>query len=228
MVTAHRRIRQATCRRLPWGTILRRLPGYYSHGNWRVPVLRRRGADPFLVLVSTILSHRTRDEVTERATLRLLSEYPTPFAAARAQPGRLRSLIREVGLSDAKAWGIQQASRVIVDRFGGKVPLRERDLLDLPMVGPKTAHAIRVFGHRKPGLPVDVHILRVTRRLGAVRGRTISEAQRELAQSVPRRYWMILNPILVQHGQNLCRYRAPRCGECPIADICEFPRASED
>ena len=179
------------------------------------------------MLVSTILSHRTRDEVTQRATLRLLSVYPTARELARAPPARVESLIGEVGLARAKARGVRRASRVIVERFGGKVPLGERDLLDLPMVGPKTAHAVRVFGYEKAGIPVDTHILRVTKRIGVVRGRTISEAQFELSREVPRRYWKLLNPILVQHGQNLCRHHAPRCGECPIADICEFAKTGK-
>lgn len=211
-------------RRTPWSRLLRTLENFYRQGDWRVPVLRTRGSDPFLILVSTILSQRTRDEVTKRATIRLLSAYPTPGLISRASHHRIRSLISETGLSDAKASAIKRSAKILVSQFGGKVPSTERELRTLPMVGPKTAHAVLVFGHLKAGLPVDTHILRVTRRLGVVRGSTISEAQRELALAVPRRYWKLLNPILVQHGQNLCRHSRPDCPACPVAPMCPYPR----
>ncbi len=219
-LTPNRGIRKIPKPRLPWGRLLRTLEVHYGRGKWRVPVLRARGADPFMVLVSTILSQRTRDEVTERATVRLLTEYPTPTAIARAPLGRIRSLIDEVGLADGKARGIRSASQVVVKRFGGMVPLREADLRSLPMVGPKTSHAIRVFAYRLPGLPIDTHILRVSRRLGVVHGKTIGQAQDELSRSVPREYWSLLNPVLVQHGQNICRPSLPRCDVCPISHWC--------
>lgn len=211
----------------PWSRVLKELESYYSTGVWRTPVLRERGADPFLVLVSTVLSHRTRDEVTEHATVRVLAEYPTPEALSRASVKSIEVLIHKVGLSKSKARGLREAARVVVSRHGGIVPASEAELLQIPMIGPKTAHAIRVFGYRKPGLPVDTHILRVTRRLGVVQGRTISEAQRELSRVIPRKYWGLVNPILVQHGQNLCRATRPQCGDCPISRWCQRIGVSE-
>lgn len=207
-------------RDLPWPTLIRALQAHYGQGTWRVPVLRARGADPFHVLVSTMLSHRTRDEVTERATHRLLSHFPTPQAIANAPLARIEDLIAEVGLTSTKARGIQRASRAILERFGGTVPPSERDLLSLPLVGPKTAHAVRVFGFERDALPIDTHILRVAQRLGAVRSRSIAGAQRELAREVPRRYWKMINPLLVQHGQNICRASSPECAKCPIEPWC--------
>ena len=208
-------------RSLPWGRLMARLERYYSRGTWRRPVLRRRGAPPFLVLVSTILSHRTRDEVTARATIRLMAAFPTPRALSRTSVPRVRALIREVGLSEEKATGLVNAARAIMRDHDGRVPVTEDELLRIPLVGPKTAHAVLVFGHRMPGLPVDTHILRVTRRLGIVHGHTIKEAQEELALTVPRRYWGLLNPILVQHGMNTCTSPRPKCVGCPIDQWCE-------
>lgn len=205
---------------IPWGRLISELERFYRKGSWRVPLLRERGADPFLVLVSTVLSQRTRDEVTERATIRLLSAYPTPERMSRASISRLEALIREVGLSKRKALALHLAAKDIAETHGGRVPLSEADLLKIPMVGPKTAHAVRVFGYRKAGLPVDRHILRVCRRLGVAKGSIIAEVQRELARAVPRRYWGLLNPVLVQHGQNVCRDSRPLCGECPISQWC--------
>jgi endonuclease-3 len=199
---------------------LRAVSEFYLDGDWRVPVLRDRGADPFLVLVSTVLSHRTRDEVTERVAVRLLSEYPTPLDLSRASLPHIQQLVREVGLGDSKARGLRSAALTIVREFGGSLPVTERDLLRIPMVGPKTAHAIRVFGHQRPGIPVDTHILRVMRRLGGIRSTTIRGAQSEISRTIPRRYWGLLNPVLVQHGQNICRARHPLCRGCPISARC--------
>lgn len=158
--------------------------------------------------------------MTERATLRLLARLPTPGALADARVRTIRQLIHDVGLVDSKARGLKSAARTLVDKFGGVVPQEEGNLLQIPMVGPKTAHAILVFGHLKPGLPVDTHILRVTRRLGVVRGRSIRDAQKELGAAVPEKYWGLLNPILVQHGMNVCRPMRPTCAACPISNLC--------
>lgn len=203
-----------------WQRALSSLVRFYSTGRWRVPVLRERGADPFLVLVSTLLSHRTRDEVTKRATIHLLAKFPTSAALSKASPHEVRALIREVGLSRAKAQGLCAAARTLVSEFGGRVPESEADLLRIPRVGPKTAHAVRVFGYQRPGIPVDAHILRVARRMGTVSGRTIPRAQAELSTNVPERLWGLLNPVVVQHGMNICRARGPLCPRCPIEELC--------
>jgi endonuclease-3 len=209
--------------RIPWSRLLHALERTYGDEGrgWRTPVLRRRGGDPFVVLVSTVLSHRTRDEVTLRATRALLTAYPTPGALSRGAPRDVGRLIREVGFPRAKSQALIAASRVLVTRFHGRVPSSEKELLTIPRVGPKTAHAILVFGFEKPALPVDTHILRVTKRLGVVSpGASIPQAQRELARAVPRRYWHLLNPVLVQHGMNLCSSRSPKCVDCPIERWC--------
>lgn len=205
---------------MPWGLLLSRLARFYDSGDWRVPVLRERGADPFTVMVSTILSQRTRDEVTQRSTVRLLTAYPDCIALSQAPVRRVETLIREAGLWKMKAKGLRDAARALVERHDRVMPRDEQTLLGLPMVGPKTAHAIIVFGHQDPGLPIDTHILRVTRRLGAVKSRTIRGAQVELAEDVPTKYWSLLNPLLVQHGQNICKAPRPRCWDCPISTWC--------
>lgn len=206
--------------RLPWARILDRLTDFYTEGVWRVPVMRTRGVDPYTVFVSTILSHRTRDEITERATLRVLSRYSNVEELSRADSNRLKTLIDEVGLSASKAAGLVAGAKVVVTRFGGRFPTSEEELLKIPLVGPKTASAILVFGFQRPGIPVDSHIIRVARRMGAARGSTIGRVQKELKSSVPVTFWPILNPVLVQHGMNVCVTRDPQCKECPIADLC--------
>lgn len=205
---------------ISWGPLLRDMRRFYLSGTWRVPVLRDRGADPFKVLVSTLLSQRTRDEVTERATRRLLEAYPTAKALARAPVTDIASLIREAGLSRQKAEGLRAAAKAIVEKHGGRVPRSEKELRELTRVGPKTARAVLVFGFEEPALPVDTHIHRVANRLGAVRTTSLEETGDQLRSVVPRRYWKELNPVLVQHGQNLCSAINPKCSDCPISDRC--------
>lgn len=198
---------------------------HYRGKGWRVPVLRERGADAFGVLVSTVLSHRARDEATLRAFRQLRREFPTPEVLSAATPSKVAQLIRPVGLSESKAEGLVELSRELVTRFEGKVPSSYEDLISLPMVGPKTASAVKVFGFEHDDLPVDTHIHRVANRLGVVTTKTPEQTRARLAEAVPREYWGLLNPILVQHGQNICLAQRPRCSECPIASWCDYGNA---
>lgn len=204
-----------------WSTVLDALASHSSIVGIRRPVLRERGQDPWRVLVSIVVSQRTRDEVTERVTRELLKVYPTPRAVARAGPVRVARKIREAGIARRKARSLVEAAKFLEREFDGRVPFSESDLLRIPGVGPKAAHAILVFGFEKPALPVDAHILRVTKRLGVVSPEaTIPRAQRDLAHAVPKPYWHLLNPVLVQHGMNVCSPRAPKCDICPITSWC--------
>jgi len=220
--------------RFPWGPLLKRLEVHYGSGSWRVPALRRRGADPFEVLVSTVLSHRTRDEVTERATRRVLRAFPTPSKLAAASEADLMTLISEVGLARTKASGLRSAAELVTERFGGRIPMAEAELRELPLVGKKTARAILLFAFGKPAIPVDSHIHRVVNRLGVVETRSVNATADALGSRVPRKYWGLLNPVLVQHGQNICLPRRPRCGSCPVSDLCpkvgvdDWPKEPED
>ena len=216
-------MRMPTRAPIPWGRLLAVLREHYKRGEWRVPVLRDRGAEPFDVLVSTILSHRARDETTLRAFRQLKQTYPDAPSLANADPARLRSLIRPVGLPESKAKGLITMARAIVERHGGTVPSSMEDLLGLPMVGPKTASAVKVFGFEHPEIPVDTHIHRVVNRLGAVHTSSPEQTRVRLAEVVPRRFWGQLNPVLVQHGQNVCLARRPRCPLCPVSRWCSFP-----
>jgi endonuclease-3 len=179
------------------------------------------------VLISTILSHRVRDETTERVSKDLFRKYPNVLALARADLGDIQKTIRPAGLALAKARALKGVARRIVDRFGGIVPSDLGSLVELPSVGRKTANAVIVFGFGGRAIPVDVHIQRVAGRILGEEFATPLEAETRLMSVAPPKAWTRINPILVQHGQNLCRYDAPRCGECPIADICEFPRTRE-
>jgi endonuclease III len=203
-----------------WEGFLDRLTAFYHTGDWRVPYLRDHAEDPFQVLIGTILSQRTRDENTARASARLFAKYPDARSLAAATPKQIERLIRETGFYHTKAKGIRASAREILSRFGGVVPQTLEELTSLPSVGPKTANCVLVFGYGLPGMPVDTHVHRIANRLGVVRTKTPEETEKALREVVPERYWIPVNPLLVQHGQNVCRPIGPKCGECPVADVC--------
>jgi endonuclease-3 len=217
--------RDPSPRPLPWPEVLARLAAHYQVGLWRVPYLKAHAEDPFQVLVATVLSQRTRDETTDRVAEQLFQAYPTPAALARAPPARLRRILRPVGFYATKARGIRALSRQILERHGGAVPRDLEALLALPMVGRKTANCTLVFGFGIPAIPVDTHVHRLANRLGAVRTRTPEGTEEALRRTVPESLWVPLNPLLVQHGQNVCLPRRPRCGVCPLVDLCETGEA---
>jgi len=212
---------------MDWGRTLRLLRQHYSEGKWRVPQLRPVRGDPFRVLISTVLSQRARDEATVRASQRLFERYPDATTLSRASLADIARLTRNVGLSNTKVRAIREVSRQIVERFSGVVPGNIDDLLSLPMVGRKTANCTLVFGFGVPAIPVDRHIHRVSNRLLGTRVDSPDDTERLLTRLVPRRYWAQLNPVLVQHGQNICNALRPRCGVCPVLANCSYGRAHE-
>ncbi len=211
----------------PWEEVMDRLAALYHTGDWRVPYLRDHAESPFQVLIGTILSQRTRDANTDRASAALFAKYPDAASLARAPLPELERLIRPVGFYRTKARNIRDCAEALLGETGGAVPDDLDALLSLPGVGRKTANCVIVFGFGAPAIPVDTHVHRIANRLGVVRTRTPEETERELERVVPRAYWIPLNPLLVQHGQNLCRPRNPLCGECPIRTWCRTGRRRE-
>jgi endonuclease III len=200
--------------------LLDRLSELYGTGDWRVPYLRDHAENPFQVLIGTILSQRTRDANTDKASLALFARFPDAPSLARADVKTLEPIIRGTGYYRTKARAIRACAREILERFDGRVPRTLDELLTLPGVGPKTANCVLVFGYGLPGMPVDTHVHRISNRLGLVRTKTPEETEVALREIVPERFWIPINPILVQHGQNLCRPRGPKCPECPVQDQC--------
>ncbi len=210
----------ARSRPFPWETVLDRLSAFYRTGDWRRPYLRDHAQDPFQVLIGTILSQRTRDEATDVASARLFGRFPDARSLAGATEQQLLPLVRPVGFYRTKSRVLRRVSRELLDRYDGRVPRRYEELIALPGVGPKTANCVLVFAYGIPAIPVDTHVHRIANRLGVVRTRTPEETEVRLREVIDPRYWIPLNPLLVQHGQNLCRPHRPRCGSCPIAELC--------
>ncbi|MFB2622399.1 endonuclease III domain-containing protein [Methanothermobacter marburgensis] len=184
--------------------------------------------DPYRVLIRTILSQRTRDENTDEATARLFSEYPSMEDVAYAPVEKLEQLVRKAGFYHVKARRIREVSRIILEEYGGRVPDDIDELLKLPGVGRKTANCVLVYAFNKPAVPVDTHVHRISNRIGLVNTRTPEETERALMEVIPRKYWIELNDLMVQFGQDICRPVGPRHEECPIADECEYYKSLMD
>lgn len=182
------------------------------------------GGDPFRILIGTILSHRTKDENTTRATENLFSRYRTPAELAGANLRTVRRLIRPSGFYNMKARNIITASKQLVGQFGGEVPDNEEDLLKLRAVGRKTANCVLVYAFGKPAIPVDTHVHRISNRLGLVKTKNPEETEAELVRTVPRRYWLEVNDLFVRFGQTTCKPIGPRCGTCTLTETCGYYR----
>jgi endonuclease-3 len=200
----------------------------YGSDDKRATALARlqetEGSDPFRILISTILSHRTRDENTTRATENLFSRYRTPSQLAAADPEVVRGLIRPAGYYNVKTRNIITASKQLMEQFEGKVPDNEEDLLKLRAVGRKTANCVLVYAFNKPAIPVDTHVHRISNRLGLVNTKKPEETEAELTRTVPKRYWLDLNDLFVRFGQTTCKPIGPRCVSCSLAGGCRYYR----
>ncbi len=176
--------------------------------------------DPFKVLVSTILSARTKDEATAAATRRLFDAASTPEEIEALPAAELERLIFPVGFYRTKAKNLRLAMGVLRDRFGGAVPQTVEELIELPGVGRKTANLVVTEGFRRPGICVDTHVHRITNLWGYVDTRNPLETEMALRAKLPRSQWIGLNKTLVSFGQKLCVPVSPWCSRCPVEEWC--------
>ncbi len=190
-------------------------------GQWQDNTINSLGNDPFLVLVSGILSHRTKDQVTKEATRRLLEVAPTPEDLLKIPEEELSQIIYPVGFYRRKAKTLRKMAEILLTRYQGKVPDDLEELLKLPGVGRKTANLVLTVGFQKPAISVDTHIHRIVNRWGYVETKTPEETEKALREKLPLPYWQIINPLLVLFGQNICLPRRPRCFQCPVEEFCE-------
>jgi len=177
--------------------------------------------DPFEVLIATMLSAQTRDAVTAAATARLFRVARTPRTIARLTEKQIIRLIYPVSFYRHKAAHVRETCRILVERFGGRVPSTMADLLTLPGVGRKTANLVLILSFRSlKNICVDTHVHRISNRLGWVRTRTPDETEQALYRATRQRWWPYINLYLVTWGQNVCRPIYPRCGACVIREHC--------
>jgi endonuclease-3 len=177
-------------------------------------------ANAFQLVVATILSAQTTDEGVNEVTPALFRAYPGPEELAGADLGELEALIHRTGFFRNKARSLKGMATVLVERFGGQVPSTIEDLTTLPGVGRKTANVIRSVGLGLPGLPVDTHVGRVSRRLGLTTETDPVKAEHELSALLPPAEWGSFSLRLILHGRRVCVARRPRCVDCVLNDFC--------
>jgi len=191
--------------------------------GWQAPVVTlvaKRGAAPFEILVSTLLSLRTKDEVTAVAAQRLLAAARTPQAMLALTQADIRQCIHPVGFAPTKARRLHEISRMLLEKHDGQVPDNLAQLLELPGVGRKTANLVLSEAFGRDAVCVDTHVHRISNRIGYVRTRTPEATEFGLREKLPRRYWRAYNPLLVAFGQVICRPLSPFCSRCPVARMC--------
>jgi len=179
-----------------------------------------RFANPFELLVATILSAQCTNKKVNEVTEVLFAKYGTAARLAAADPDAIEAIVRPTGFYRQKAKSIQSVARDLVERFGGKVPDRLEDLVTLRGVARKTANVVLGSAFGIPGIAVDTHMLRVNRRLGLTASSDPDEVERDLMALLPEREWIAWTLRIIHHGRVVCDARKPRCRECPLAPDC--------
>jgi len=190
-------------------------------GETHLDLLARKKQNPFKILISTILSARTRDSNTEEASKTLFAKYNTPELIANAEVEELEKLVFKSGFYKVKAARIKEVSQIIKDRFASVVPDDFEDLISLPGVGAKTANCVLVYAFKIPAIPVDTHVHRIPNRLGWIKTKKPEETEKELKKIIPKDHWIHLNRLFVRFGQEICLPNHPKCDICPINSHCE-------
>jgi len=191
--------------------------------GWNVPVVTLTAVSsksPFRVLVSTVLSLRTKDETTAEASARLFREASTPQTVLELGEKRVRDLIYPVGFYRVKAQNIIGICEKLIDEYDGRVPDSIDELLEFRGVGRKTANLVLSLGYGKPAICVDIHVHRISNRWGYVDTKNPYETEMALREKLPRRYWIEYNSLLVALGQQICRPLSPLCSRCPVSGYC--------
>ena len=186
--------------------------------------------NPFQLLIATILSAQTTDRSVNQVTPVLFGRYPTAADLAAADPAVLEKLLKPTGFFRTKTRRVIEASRVLVEKFGGEVPASMDELVQVPGIGRKTANVILGAGFGVPGFAVDTHVRRLTNLLGLVKTRVPEKIEAQVTRMVPPAEWTALSLRLILHGRRVCVARRPRCEECVMNDFCPSsctrPRAS--
>ncbi|MHB8482422.1 MAG: endonuclease III domain-containing protein [Nitrospiria bacterium] len=192
--------------------------------QWKVPVvgvIANESRDPFLVLISTILSLRTKDKTTFEASTRLFALASTPEEMVKLPPAQIEKAIYPVGFYKTKAKSILHTCNDLIIRFHSKVPDNLEDLLTLKGVGRKTANLVLTLGYDQYGICVDTHVHRISNRFGFIKTKSPDESEMVLRKKLPKRHWKIYNDLLVTFGQNLCKPVSPLCSQCKLMSLCK-------
>jgi endonuclease-3 len=176
--------------------------------------------NPFQLLIATVLSAQTTDVRVNLTTPALFARYPTPEALAAADPAEVETILKPTGFFRAKTKSVIGLSAALCERFGGEVPNRLADLVTLPGVGRKTANVVLGNAFGIPGITVDTHFGRLSRRFGWTTSEDPEKVEVEVGELIPKREWVQLSHRLIWHGRRICHARKPACGACPVASLC--------
>ena len=177
---------------------------------------------PFSILIGTILSARTKDETTTKAVKALFLKYKNPKDLANATIKDVEKIIRSIGFFHVKSKRIIEVAKIIHTKYKDKVPEDLDTLVQLPGVGRKTANCVLVYAFEKPAIPVDIHVHRISNRLGLVDTKNPEETEQELMSKIDKKYWIDINDTFVMYGQNICKPISPMCNVCKIKKSCKY------
>lgn len=189
-------------------------------GNVHLDELANANHDPFKILISTIISARTRDQNTRKVTKRLFKKYKTAREIANIGEEELQELIYEAGFYRAKAKHIKETSKIIHEKYNGEVPADFDKLIELPGVGRKTANCTLSYAFKIPAICVDTHVYRISNRLGWTNSKNPKQTEKELKKLIPKDQWIRINRLFVKFGQQICLPNNPKHGICPVEEIC--------
>ena len=194
------------------------------HSYHHVPLInqiKKEREYPFRVLISTVLSSRTKDEVTARASEKLFLRAPNPQKLSRLSEEEIIGLIYPVGFYRIKAKNIKSIANILLQEYNGMVPNKLDHLLQFPGVGRKTANLVLGIAFKIDTITVDTHVHRISNRLGIVKTEIPGETEKDLQMILPKKYWISFNTYLVAHGQSICKPISPLCSQCNIFQYCQ-------
>ncbi|MCV0393250.1 MAG: endonuclease III [Nitrosopumilus sp.] len=177
---------------------------------------------PFSILIGTILSARTKDESTTKVVKALFSKYKNAKELSKAKLKDIEKIIKPIGFYHVKSKRIIQVAQIIDSQYKGIVPDDLDALVKLPGVGRKTANCVLVYAYEKPAIPVDIHVHRISNRLGLVETKTPEDTEQALMKKIPKKFWIDINDTFVMYGQNICKPINPMCDVCKIKRNCKF------
>ncbi|MCX5803170.1 MAG: endonuclease III [Proteobacteria bacterium] len=184
-------------------------------------ISKKEKGNPFLVLIGTLLSLRTKDELTDKVMERLMQKARTPEEILKLPVEELQKLIYPVGFYRNKSMVLKNVSKIIIENYNGRVPDTIDELLKIKGIGRKTANLVVTEGYNKLGICVDTHVHRISNRIGIVMTKTPYKTEDVLRKVLPKKYWIIYNMLLVSFGRNICKPVSPLCSKCPIPHLCK-------
>lgn len=209
---------------MDWDELFTRMVFAIRHSDGNLPsvsTIAQERHDPYRVLISTIISLRTKDEVTIASSRRLFALADNPGDMLLLSRETMEKAIYPAGFYRVKAGNIREISQILIDRHKGRVPSSREELLQLPGVGVKTANLTLNLGFGIDAICVDTHVHRISNRMGWIQTKTPEESEKALEKIMPKRYWIPLNELLVTFGQRVCKPISPWCSQCPVSDVCK-------